>query len=224
MKKLCKNCKEEKNLEEFYKRKKGSKDGHRGICKQCWGEQSRSYLKNNRERVRELERERYKKDNYKKTKKAWRVKNHEKIKEYNKRNRNEEYHKQWREDNKKSIAKNRRKRERKRLKEDIVFRLRSCIRKNLWYNLNNKKPNTSEEILGCTVEFFKDHIESQFEPWMTWDNHGKYNGEYNHGWDLDHIIPISLANTDYQVESLSHWINYQPLCSRINRVEKRDKF
>jgi hypothetical protein len=78
------------------------------------------------------------------------------------------------------------------------------------------------EILGCTYEEFKNHIELKFEPWMDWDNHGLYNGEKCFGWDLDHIIPLSSAKTEEDVISLNHYSNLQPLCSYVNRVIKRD--
>ena len=80
-----------------------------------------------------------------------------------------------------------------------------------------------EYILGCSIEEFKKHIELKFEPWMNWDNYGLYNGESNYGWDLDHIIPISSAITEEDVYRLSHYTNFQPLCSFTNRYIKRDK-
>lgn len=59
---------------------------------------------------------------------------------------------------------------------------------------------------------------------MTYDNHGKYNGEYNFGWDIDHIIPISSAKTIEDVIRLNHYTNFQPLDSYENRVVKKDNF
>ena len=57
---------------------------------------------------------------------------------------------------------------------------------------------------------------------MTWDNKGLYNGELNHGWDLDHIIPIDTAITEEDVIRLNHYTNLQPLCSKINRDIKKN--
>ena len=76
--------------------------------------------------------------------------------------------------------------------------------------------------MGCSFEEFKIHLESQFEPWMLWDNRGKYNGELNYGWDIDHIIPISTSQTVDDVIRLNHYTNLQPLCSKINRDIKRN--
>lgn len=78
-------------------------------------------------------------------------------------------------------------------------------------------------ILGCTYEEFKIHIENQFQPWMSWDNYGKYNGELNFGWDFDHIIPISSATSEEEIIKLNHYTNFQPLCSKTNRYIKKNK-
>lgn len=75
----------------------------------------------------------------------------------------------------------------------------------------------TEEILGCKIEFFKEHLESKFEPWMTWENYGFYNGEFNYGWDIDHVTPLSQANTVEGIYELNYYENLQPLCSKVNR-------
>ena len=72
-------------------------------------------------------------------------------------------------------------------------------------------------ILGCSYEAFREYLESKFEPWMDWDNHGLYNGELNYGWDIDHIIPNNSAITEEDVIKLNHYTNLQPLCSYVNR-------
>ena len=58
---------------------------------------------------------------------------------------------------------------------------------------------------------------------MNWNNHGLYNGTPNYGWDIDHIIPQSLASTEEDVVQLNHYTNLQPLCSHVNRDIKRNK-
>ena len=83
------------------------------------------------------------------------------------------------------------------------------------------KKSKTYQILGCSYQEFKNHLESQFQPWMNWDNYGKYNGELKFGWDLDHIIPLSTAVTEEDVIRLNHYTNFQPLCSKINRDIKR---
>ena len=58
---------------------------------------------------------------------------------------------------------------------------------------------------------------------MTWENHGRFNSEFNYGWDIDHITPLSSALTEDDVIKLNHYTNLQPLCSYINRYIKRDR-
>jgi hypothetical protein len=93
------------------------------------------------------------------------------------------------------------------------------------FNRNGiSKTSKTCEILGCSFEELKNHLESQFEPWMTWDNKGNPKDgilEANKSWDIDHIIPISTAKTEEDIIRLNHYTNLQPLCSYINRVIKR---
>ncbi len=63
---------------------------------------------------------------------------------------------------------------------------------------------------------YKDGLEA------NWDNRGKYNGDFNYGWDIDHIIPISSADSEEDIIRLNHYSNLRPLCSKINRDIKRD--
>ena len=83
--------------------------------------------------------------------------------------------------------------------------------------------NKSIEYLGCDINFLKEWLEYQFDNKMNWDNYGLYNGEFNYGWDIDHIIPLSTTITVEDVIRLNHYTNLQPLCSKINRYVKRDK-
>ena len=103
----------------------------------------------------------------------------------------------------------------------ITCNLRSLIKNSFKRKGYDKKTRTNK-ILGCSYEELKAHLESQFLPWMTWNNHGLYNGAEGFGWDIDHIIPLSTAKTEEDVIILNHYTNLQPLCSYINRVIKRD--
>ena len=54
------------------------------------------------------------------------------------------------------------------------------------------------DILSYSIIELRSHLESQFEPWMTWDNWGSYNANtWNDNdsntwvWNIDHIIPQS---------------------------------
>lgn len=79
------------------------------------------------------------------------------------------------------------------------------------------------QILGCTSNQFRAYLESQFEPWMNWDNRALYNGQPNYGWDIDHIIPLSSVKTEEEAIKLNHHTNLRPRCSYLNRVEDNRK-
>jgi hypothetical protein len=100
------------------------------------------------------------------------------------------------------------------------------VRRLIKNSINRKKftiKSKTYKILGCSYCELKIYLESKFEPWMNWDNYGKYNGELNYGWDIDHIVPLSSAKTEEEIIKLNHYTNLQPLCGYINRVIKRDK-
>ena len=114
----------------------------------------------------------------------------------------------------------------KRRKNDPIFKLHCAIGSAIRTSIKNKgytKKSRTHEILGCSYEEFSKYLESKFEPWMTWDNKGKYNGELNYGWDMDHIIPVSSAITEEELIRLNYYTNFQPLCSKVNRDIKKDK-
>ena len=114
----------------------------------------------------------------------------------------------------------------KRRKIDSLYNLKHNIRALITSSFKEKgikKNSKTSEILGCSFEEFKKYLESKFEPWMSWDNKGLYNGELNYGWDIDHITPISSAKTEEDIIRLNHYTNLKPLCSKVNRDIKRDK-
>ncbi len=133
--------------------------------------------------------------------------------------------KQYFKDNQKIKQEKNNKRYKERRDSDPVFKLATNIKRNIRAILNKKglvKKSKTSEILGCSYEDFKQHIESQWEAWMNWDNYGLYNGEPNYGWDIDHIIPSSSGKTEDDVIKLNHHSNLKPLCSYYNRKIKRD--
>lgn len=104
-----------------------------------------------------------------------------------------------------------------RLKGNVMSLIMNSLRKNGY-----KKTGKIVDILGCSYEEFKQHLESKFEPWMNWDNYGKYNGSFNYGWEIDHVIPNCFAINESHALQLNHFVNFQPLCTKINREIKKD--
>ena len=113
-----------------------------------------------------------------------------------------------------------------RMKSDPIYAITCNLRKNILKAFRERayeKNGKTVQILGCSFEEFKNHLESQFEPWMTWENRGLYNKTSEYGWDIDHIIPLAVSSTIEEVIELNHYTNLQPLCSYINRNIKRAK-
>jgi hypothetical protein len=107
---------------------------------------------------------------------------------------------------------------------DPLHKLKAITRSSVYRALKGmSKTKRTEEILGCTYKQVKTHLESQFEPWMSWDNWGgRLVTEQNVSWDIDHIIPLSSAQSEEEIYKLNHYTNLRPLCSYVNRFIKRD--
>jgi hypothetical protein len=215
----------EKNKELISKKSKERYEKNKERLKEYQSE----YRKNNPEKKKEL-RKRYYEEN--------KDISLEKMKMYYEKNKEDinEYKKEWAEKNKERLKIKRKEyyeknksimfeKHKNRLLNDPIYALSTSIRKNILKAFRKRgfeKENSTTKILGCSFEEFKLHLESQFEPWMNWNNRGKYNGELNYGWDIDHIIPSSIAETVEDVLKLNHHTNLKPLCSKINRDIKRD--
>lgn len=79
-----------------------------------------------------------------------------------------------------------------------------------------KKDRRTFNVIGCSPDDLRNHIESQFVEGMSWEN-------YSHTtWHIDHIIPISSANNQEEIYKLSHYTNLRPLWAKEN-YEKSNK-
>jgi hypothetical protein len=73
---------------------------------------------------------------------------------------------------------------------------------------NIRKKNKTFEIVGCSPQFLKEHLEKQFVNGMTWENRNE--------WHIDHITPLSSAKTEEELYKLCHYTNLQPLWAEEN--------
>jgi len=89
-----------------------------------------------------------------------------------------------------------------RLRCALAGRVLTAIRKQY-----GKKAAKTMTLVGCSVQELMQHLEAQFLPGMTWDNHSL------EGWHIDHIRPCaSFDLTDpAQQRECFHWSNLQPL-------------
>lgn len=84
------------------------------------------------------------------------------------------------------------------------------------------KSQRTEDILGCSMKYFKGHLETQFQEGMNWDNYGKINSETNKVWHIDHKIPLTSAKTEEDIIKLCHYSNLQPLWA-LENIKKSNK-
>jgi hypothetical protein len=192
--KVCTKCKVEKEINLFNK-DKSKKDGCDSHCKNCKVEYRKKNGINNY--INNLE-------NLLKYKKTYRENNKEHIREYRKL---------WKAKTKENNP-----------LYNFIHKIRNNIHKFIITKNSNRTNSKTYQILGCTPNEFKLHLESQFEPWMNWDNRGLYNGQLNHGWDVDHIISMASAKTEEDVIKLNHYTNLRPRCSYLNRVIDNIKY
>jgi hypothetical protein len=80
------------------------------------------------------------------------------------------------------------------------------------------KKSSLSQYLGCSIEEFKKHLESYWEPGMTWDNYG--NGLEK--WNMDHTLPLASATSAEEMHKLCHYTNIRPMWSIPNST-KNDK-
>lgn len=104
------------------------------------------------------------------------------------------------------------------LKTNINLRLGSILRTRINFVLkSNKKASSTKNLLGCSIEFFKNYIESKFKPNMTWNNYGNKKGI--RCWEIDHIKPCASFDLSKPEEQRKcfHYTNLQPLWAIENR-------
>ena len=79
-----------------------------------------------------------------------------------------------------------------------------------------KKDSTSD-IIGCSIPFYKNWLEFQFDKNMNWTNHGTY-------WHIDHVKPCASFNLldDNEIKQCFSWKNARPIEKTLNLI-KNDK-
>lgn len=222
--KICSQCGIVKDINYFYKRK-DTKDGYRANCKNCHNISTKpGTIKYQSKETSIINKLIYNKKYWSDNANELTIKNKEKY--YKNKEKYLKQKKDYYVINKDIISKRNVRYVRLKLLNDPIFKFKHLVRSSIRQSIKENrfcKLETTEKIIGISLVDFIIYLESKFEPWMNWDNHGLYNGEFNYGWDMDHIIPMSSAKTEEDVIKLNHFSNFQPLCSKINRYVKRDK-
>ena len=102
----------------------------------------------------------------------------------------------------------------KKLATDPGYRLLTNIRRgvvSICRRQGTIKKSKTLDLIGCSVDEFLKHFESQFKNGMTWDNYGTY-------WHIDHIMPCAVFDheDERQVKQCWHYTNLRPLTAKEN--------
>lgn len=188
--KICNKCNVEKDESEFLCY------GPKNTCKLCHSETRKKHYTKNKEKI--LNRVKlYKqsnKENIKIKNKLYREKNKECLKYKDKqkylkiKNNPQDY---------KLLINNISKNNKKRRLENINYKLKCTVSRSI-NRIINKNNQSCLKFFPYSILELKMHLESLFEPWMTWENHGVYNlntwkddDQSTWTWHIDHIIPQS---------------------------------
>jgi hypothetical protein len=109
---------------------------------------------------------------------------------------------------------------RERREKNPLSRLAHKIRCSTHYALKANGLKESHKIqrhLKCTMSEFRQHIESQFLPGMTWENYGYGAAK----WNIDHIVALNTAQTEEELKALGHYSNCRPLWQVENMKKSR---
>lgn len=229
--KTCKTCGIEKTMECFWKNAR-YKDGKENRCVDCtkiflatrkesqkesqrkWREKNPNYMKeySQSEKSKEYHRKYYSehKVEYITRKQQWRKDNPERETQSRQRYKAENkdkvngYHRKWKETKRTN---------------DVGYKIVTNTSRRIRYELNTllkgKKTKRTSELLGCSIEYLKTHLEALFEEGMSWDNYGKV-------WEIDHIIPCASWDftNDFDNKCCWNYRNLQPLLKGKNRSKR----
>lgn len=202
--KICSKCKIEKSLDNFWK-DITNKDGYYYSCKQCksvWTKENRNGNPIYREK-----RIKRRAENIERISKQ--------VREYTKKHR--KHLNECR-----NILRN------EKWKNDPGYKFKtlfsSYIRRAL-KKVGKIKSSPTWYKLPYTIQELKEHLESKFEYWMSWENHGIYDINKK-TWQIDHIIPQSILFYDSMEHPnfLECWSlkNLRPL-DTIENMKKSNK-
>ena len=194
--KYCYVCNAWKPFNEFAQLKNGSqKDGLQSMCKEC----KRLYQQNNAEHIAEYQKE-------------YAIKNQQQLFDYRKKYysnpdnkiKHVNYNKDWYHN---------------QYHTNILFRLNQAFGHAIYTSLKGLKNNIPwQNFVSYSLQELKEHLESKFQPGMTWDNYGE--------WHIDHIVPKSSFHfesyDDPEFKKCWSLENLQPLWAKDN-IRKSNK-
>ena len=106
---------------------------------------------------------------------------------------------------------------RKRRESDINFKLICNIRtrtNKTFKSQNVRKTNKTNDLLGCSTEFFRRWIIHQLFGDMTIENYGST-------WQIEHCLSIASSNLldENDLNNRFNWVNLRPMYSTENNLK-----
>jgi hypothetical protein len=239
--KICNKCKEEKNCNNFTLSQLKNKFGR---CKECASQYNKKHREVNLDKIKEKDRQKSKKY-YQKHKqkildieKQKYIKNKEikciKNKQYYLKNKNKiiNQNQQYYVNNKQKVKNYHNNYYKQKRKNNFNFRLKTCISASINFYLKNGGKNKKKilEHLDYSIDQLKNYLENLFEPWMNWNNYGKYDpktwddsDQATWNWQIDHIVPHSTFNyssmEDEQFKQCWSLNNLRPYSAKDNFMD-----
>lgn len=96
-----------------------------------------------------------------------------------------------------------------RIARTLRGRFRHAIKEKGFYS----KDSHALDFIGTSIPELQQYLSKQFQPGMTWDNHGQ--------WHVDHIKPLAsfdLSKIEEQKKAF-HYTNLQPLWATDNLIK-----
>lgn len=239
--KVCTSCQEEFPATSKYFHKKIT--GQYGVvakCKQCMQIYNvEAYAKHRHKRVeaKRIYREKYHDRVLKSSKKSYKKHRKKRLLEKKielqlypekmKQRRKQQYIKhrekrllavkEYAQNNKDKIQKYRAEYTINRYHNDPAFRIKMTLSRRM-RGLIKKNGTRTIDLIGCSIDDLKKHLESKFRDGMNWGNYGR------HGWHIDHIKPCASFDLTKkkQQKICFHYTNLQPLWEADN-IRKGDK-
>lgn len=223
--KVCAKCKNNKSNSGFNNSELLNPSGW---CKDCKRQYNKKYRATNRDKINTQKREHYKNNKQE-------IRSDQKI--YYDENRSDilEQKKIYYQNNKEDIQIRKNIWTAKRRKENPVFRLRRDVSRSIHRMLKESSflKEDSSIMKFLPTDYFdklRSHLENLFEPWMNWNNQGKFNpkiwkddDESTWTWQIDHIVPQSkLPFSSMEDENFNKcWSieNLRPLSAKQNILD-----
>ena len=187
-------------------------------------EQTKLWYKNNKERKLALSRiwRDNNREHYLELGRVYAASHKEERKKYKKK-----YYQEYKEQQQLSSREYRRKNKevinkkaRQKYATDVKLRLSKSISNSIYRAIKtNKAERHWERLVPYDLQQLKEHLESQFDKTMNWDNYGSY-------WEIDHIIPINTFNfsssEDHDFQICWSLANLRPLEKCENQSRPKD--